>query len=102
MKHAEVKAGLIIAPTQATLANSPARSVVVDDSEYLIQLKPSTSRTDHRFETKYYAVIERPGQWHSVVPAPPMVRDVNHLWYRELIELVTHARCYVNMRRPAA
>ena len=102
MKHAEVKAGLIIAPKQATLANAPSRRVIVDDVEYLIQLKPSTSRTDHRFETNHYAVIERPGHWYGAVPAPSMVRDIDHLWYRELIELVTHARCYVNMRRPAA
>lgn len=102
MKHAELRDGLIISPKQASLKEAPSRHVTIDGVDYLIQLKPSTNRSDQRFETRYYAVVERPGEWYSVVPAPPMVRNVRHLWYRELIELVTHARLYVTMRKPAA
>lgn len=102
MKHAELKEGRIVAQKQASFADVPCRCVEIDGIEYLIQLKSSTNRRDHRFDTKYYAVVERPGYWYGVVPAPPGVRSVEHLWYRELLELVSHARLYVTMRKPAA
>ena len=101
MKHAEIKADRVIAPTQATRADLPSRTVWVENDEYLVQLKPSTTRIDHRFETKHYAVVQLPGQWNAVVSAPDGIDDVHHLWYRELAELVERAKLYVHMRKSA-
>lgn len=101
MKHAEIKGGRVIAPTEATRADLPSRVIIVDGVEYLLQLKPSTTRIDHRFQTQYYAVVQLPRRWNAVVSAPDGIEDVHHLWYRELVELVERAKLYVNMRKSA-
>jgi hypothetical protein len=74
------------------------RRVVVDDEEYFIEVKRSETRHVERFATRCYAVIERPNHWLATVPVPDCVRVTTHLWYRELIELVQHARRVVSRR----
>jgi hypothetical protein len=74
------------------------RRVVVDEEEYFVEVKRSEYRHVERFATRCYAVIERPNQWLATVPVPDCVRVSSHLWYRELIELVLHARRIVSRR----
>ncbi len=77
------------------------RKVLVDEVEYLIQVRRSGPRHFDRFGTNCYAVVERPGQWQATVPVPNCVRETSQLWYRELIELVQHARRLVHQRASA-
>jgi hypothetical protein len=101
MKHAEIKADHLIERSEAARADLPLRIVVVDDVEYAVQLKPSMTRVDHRFDSSSYALVQLPDRWNAVVPAPPGVDDVAHLWHRELIDLIERAKLYVNMRKSA-
>jgi hypothetical protein len=78
------------------------RKVVVADREYVVEVRRSAPRHYDRFASRCYAVVELPGQWQATVPVPDCVRMASHLWYRELIELVHHARRLVARRTSAA
>ena len=78
------------------------RHVVVDEIEYFVEVRPSRPRHLQRFGTRTYAIVERPGEWQATVPLPDSVRSTAHLWYRELLELVQHARAVVGRRSAAA
>ena len=78
------------------------RSVVVDEVEYFVEVKPSLPRQYDRFLTRCYAIVELPDRWVATVPVPDSVRSTSQLWYRELIELVHHARTLVSGRTNAA
>lgn len=78
------------------------RSVLVDDLEFLVEVRPSGARHIDRFATRFYAVVELPGEWQATVPVPGCVRSTAHLWYRELLELVQSARLLVGRRSAAA
>jgi hypothetical protein len=77
------------------------RRVVVDDEEYFVEVRRSEARHVDRFATRCYAIIEMPNRWQATVPVPDCVRVTSHLWYRELIELVNHARRIVSRRNVA-
>ena len=81
---------------------SAVRCVELDNEQYCVQIKLSSERVGDRFDTHYYALVELPGRWQAVVPAPPLVQDARLLWHRELIELVNRARLYVTLRRHIA
>jgi hypothetical protein len=74
------------------------RRVIVDDVEYLVEVRRSQARQFERFATRCYAIVELPSGWQATVPVPDFVRDASQLWYRELIELVQHARRLVHKR----
>lgn len=74
------------------------RRVIVDDVEYLVEVRRSEARHFERFATRCYAIVELPSSWQATVPVPDFVRDASQLWYRELIELVQHARRTVRKR----
>ena len=78
------------------------RSVVVDDVEYFIEVQRSQPRHYDRFATRCYAIVELPDRWQATVPVSDSVRSTEQLWYRELIELVHHARTLVSGRSNAA
>ncbi|HEY0674101.1 MAG TPA: hypothetical protein VGD27_17635 [Longimicrobiales bacterium] len=77
------------------------RRVMVDDVEYVVEVRHSEARHFERFATRCYAMVELPNQWQATVPVPDSVRATSHLWYRELIELVQHARRVVRRRSVA-
>lgn len=77
------------------------RRVVLDDVEFLVEVRRSQSRHLDRFATPCYALVELPGQWSATVPVPDCVSATGHLWYRELIDLVNRARILVNRRSAA-
>ena len=74
------------------------RKVVVDDIEYVVEVRRSQPRHIDRFATRCYAMVELPHEWRATVPVPDCVRGTEHLWYRELIELVQFARMLVQRR----
>lgn len=77
------------------------RSLVVDDIEYIIEVRRSQPRHFDRFATRCYAVVELPDRWQATVPLPDCVRTITQLWYRELIELVHAAQRLVSQRASA-
>lgn len=78
------------------------RRIIVDEVEYLIEVRRSQPRHYDRFATRCYAIVELPDQWQATVPVPDCVRAITHLWYRELIELVYVARKLVSQRATVA
>ncbi len=108
MQRTEVQAQQSKAAEQQThqsgiFAVPKVRNVTLDGHSYHISLRSSIQRADQRFDQERYALVEEEGQWQAVVPAPPLVRDVDLLWYRELIELIERAAIYVGMRaRPGS
>ena len=78
------------------------RFVIVDDVQYVIEVRSSQPRHYDRFATRCYAIVELPDQWQATVPVPGCVRTIAQLWYRELIELVHAAQQLVSQRASAA
>lgn len=77
------------------------RRVVVNDTEYVVEVRRSAPRHVDRFASRCYAVVELPNQWQATLPVPDCVRMTSHLWYREMIELVMQAVKLVNRRHQA-
>jgi hypothetical protein len=77
------------------------RRVVVNDTEYLVEVRRSAPRHYDRFNSRCYAVVELPDTWQATVPVPDCVRMTSHLWYREMIDLVQAALKLVNRRTQA-
>ena len=75
------------------------RCVLSDGHEYLVEVRPATPAQTDRLGTGWYALIELPGTWQAVVPAPEGIKSAADLWYRELVDLVDQARRFVSMRR---
>lgn len=78
------------------------RSVLVDEVEYFVAVRPCEARHVERFATHCYAIVERRGFWQATVPVPGCIHAVTQLWYRELIDLVHSACRLVSRRAPAA
>lgn len=75
------------------------RSVVNDGQEYVVEVLPASPAQQSRLGRAWYALVELPGVWQAVLPAPDGIKSAAEMWYRDLVKLVDQAQQVVSMRR---